>query len=214
MKFKVKKRRLEAGDELGVDWERFADGCAWRLKRKRDFADVDPTLAMEAAANAAERMGKAVQAVRDRHFPDRYIWVQFVDGRIRTGEPCACGSRRLLRVHPHFLRCPACGSTLLETSAEEEYESRSAYRLRKLDDVHLMRLERSGDRDIYRGYAERDGQPVVVFAEFEVRGGEPLSREIAYERVVKVETLPFDGLSDLFDLSALRSGARDWDLVL
>lgn len=29
-------------DDLGADWERWADGRAFRLKRKRDFADVDP----------------------------------------------------------------------------------------------------------------------------------------------------------------------------
>jgi hypothetical protein len=216
MKFKVKKRQLEEGDELGVDWDRWADGRARRLKRKRDFGDVETSLAIEAATNAANRMGKALHAIRDRQLPEKYIWVQFADGRIQPGEPCSCGSRRLYRLHPHFVRCSACRALLLWSSGDtEEYESRPAFRLTRLTGVHLARMERSGDRDLYRGYAEKDGTPVVVLAEFRVEGGEELSSEHAFERVEKVEFLPFDGLSDLFDLSALRGGGRsDWDLVL
>jgi DNA-directed RNA polymerase subunit RPC12/RpoP len=219
MKFRIAKRTLEAGDELGVDWERWANGQAWRLKRKRDFGDVDPSIAMEAAGNAADRMGKAVLSVRDRHFPKKYVWVQFADDRIRAGNPCPCGSRRLLGLHPNFVRCPECGAMLLvqTSSGAEEYESRPAFRLGRLKGVHLAWLERVENRDVYRGYGDKEGAPVVVIAEFRVEGDgdEELSAEHAFERVEKVQVLPFDRLSDVFDVSALRNDARaDWDLVL
>jgi hypothetical protein len=216
VKIKAKRLQLETGDELGVEWERWADGRAWRLKRKRDYGDVDPGVAMEAAVNAANRMGKAVRTVRDRYFPQKYFWVQFADGAVRAGEPCGlCGGRRLFRLHPHFLRCAQCGRMLLETdSDDEEDNARAAARLRNLTNVRLVLLERSGELDAYRGCAESDGQPVVVFADFRVEGGEPLGPEEAFERVAKLRIVPYDILSDLFDISALRNGSRDWDLAL
>jgi len=214
VKVKTKKRQLDVGDELGVDWERWADGRAHRLKRKRHFGDVEPRLAMEAAANAAQRMGKAVQAVRDRHFPDKAIWVQFADGRIKSGSPCACGSRKLYRLHPRFLRCPQCGSTLLETATDvDEFESQPALKLRRLTGVHLARMERQGDRDVYRGFAELDGQPLLLIAEFRVEGGDRITPDEAFQRIERLDRLPLERFSDLFDVSALRGGAPDWDLV-
>jgi hypothetical protein len=216
VKVKAKKRQLKAQDELGVDWERWADGRAWRLKRKRHFGDVDPSMAMEAAANAARRMGKAVQTTRDRMFPEKCIWVQFADGRIRTGDPCECGSRRLYRLHPNFLRCPQCHRFLLETEStdDDEFGSRASVRLKKMTGVHLARLERSGDNDLYRGFGEQDGQAVVVLAEFRAVEEEPVTPIDAYDRIVKLQWLPFDGFSDVFDVSALRGNAPEWDLVL
>ena len=216
MKVKAKRRLLEAQDELGVDWERWADGRAWRLKRNRHYGDVDPTMAMEAAANAARRMGKAVQTTRDRMFPEKAIWVQFADGRIRTGDPCECGSRRLYRLHPNFLRCPQCHKLLLESDSTDdgEFGTRASFRLRKMTGVHLTRFERTGDNDLYRGFGESEGKPVVVLAEFRAAEQDPVTPVDAYDRIVKLQSLPFDGFSDLFDLSALRGDAPEWDLVL
>src|SRR5439155_20421526 len=81
------------GDDLGADWERWADGRAHRLKRKRHFADVDPGLARDAAEAAAARMGKAVRTTRDKMMPEKYMWVQFADHCVGPGEPCPCGIR-------------------------------------------------------------------------------------------------------------------------
>ena len=214
MKVKAKKRQLEVGDELGVDWERWADGRPWRLKRNRHFGDVDPRLAIEAAANAARRMGKAVQAVRDRHFPDKAIWVQFADGRIATGSPCHCGSRRLYRLHPRFLRCEACDSTLLEVANDvDEFEPQPAVKLRRLTGVHLAWLERTEDRDVYRGYGELDGTPLFLIAEFRVESGQPLNTEEAFRRIERLDRIPLERFSDLFEVSTLRGSAPEWDLV-
>ena len=44
---------------------------------------------------------------RVRRF-DHYAWVQFVDHEVMVGDPCPCGSRRLVRTHPRFARCPRC----------------------------------------------------------------------------------------------------------
>jgi DNA-directed RNA polymerase subunit RPC12/RpoP len=112
----VKVRNLAEDDDLGLPWEKWADGMPHRLKRKRDFPDIDPDIVREAAKNAARRMGKAVQAQQDkmtRNGATKYVWVQFADYEVRIGEPCKCGSRRLLRVHPFFARCAACDARIL-----------------------------------------------------------------------------------------------------
>ncbi len=182
---KVRKRKLQVGDELGVEWERWADGQAWRLKRKQ--------------------------------FPEKYIWLQFADGKIRAGEPCPCGSRRLLRLHTHFVKCPECGAMLLQGQPgdADETDSRPALRLGQVKGLHLARLGRTGDVDVYRGYGEKDVGPVLVLAEFRVDGAEQeLSPENALERADRVVTIPLEQLSDLFDISAFSdSAASHWDLV-
>lgn len=217
VKTKVKERELAVGDELGVDWERWANGQAWRLKRKRDFGDVDPRLAIEAAKNAAARMGKGVKAIPDRQFPLKYIWVQFADGKLRAGEPCPCGSRRLLRLHTHFVKCPECGSMHLQGQPgdADETDSRPALRLRQVTDLHLARLGRWDDRDVYRGYGEKDVGRVFVLAEFRVDEANPeLTAENFLERAVRVVIVPLEQLSDLLDVSAFSDGAgAHWDIV-
>jgi hypothetical protein len=217
VKVKVKKRELEVGDELGVEWERWADGQAWRLKRKRDFGDVDPGLAIEAAKNAAARMGRGVKAIRDRQFPEKYVWVQFADGKLRAGEPCPCGSRRLLRLHTHFVKCPECGLMHLQGQPgdADETDSRPALRLRQVEDLHLARLGRWGDRDVYRGYGDKDAGPVFVLAEFRLDEADPeLTSENFLERADRVVIVPLEQLSDLFDVSAFSPGAgTKWDII-
>jgi hypothetical protein len=217
MKFRVLKRTLDPGDDLGADWSRWANGQAWRLKRKRDYADVGPRVAMEAAGNAADRMGKVVLTVRDRYSPEKHIWVQFADDRIRPGSPCRCGSRKLLALHPNFLRCPQCGSLLLKGGGDDdEYESRPAYRLRQLQGIHLAWRERIDDIDIYRGYADKEGTPMIVIARFRVIDHEQVTADKAFELVHRVEIVPYDRLSDLLDLSALKNETTPggWDLIL
>lgn len=225
---KVRQRRApvpevdELGAELGVDWAQWADGRAFRLKRKRDFPNVDPGLARTAAAHGAERMGKVVQSVRDKQFPEKFIWVQFADHEIHIGDPCPCGSRRLLRLHTHFARCPECRSQLLllAPSLDEddavEVGSQKGSVLKELTDVRLDRLDRSGDAELYRGYGRQEtGDPVLLLVEVRAEPGEELSPEEALDRVQKVKKVPFEMLSDLLDVSTfLARDESDWDLVL
>jgi len=214
------KRKLPEGEELGVEWERWADGRAWRLKRGRDFGDVHPELARRAAKNAARRMGKVVQTVRDRIDGERYTWVQFADYEIPLGAPCPCGGRRLYRLHTYFARCAACGAQLLLTRASvsaggEEAEDEAAAGLRDLSEVHLERVERTGDREIYRGYGRSGEAPVLVIAEFHAEEGEPLLAEEAADRLASLQVVPFTRLGPLVDVSSLWSRAEsEWDLVL
>src|SRR5437764_617 len=101
-------------EDLGVDWSRWDDGRAHRLKRRRDFPNVDPGHARKAAEFAAHGMGRAIRTTRDKRIPDKLIWIQFADGYIEAGAACPrCGSRRLLRLHADFIRCPSCKAQLL-----------------------------------------------------------------------------------------------------
>jgi hypothetical protein len=228
----VKKLYLDEGDELGLPWDRWADGLPHRLKRKRDFGDIDPELVREAAKNAAKRMGKAVQALPDRMThtsASKYVWIQFADHEIRIGEPCKCGGRQLMRYHPFFARCTRCdaqlllapktaaGSEAIESTDDDEdpdEQLRPDELLRELDDVHLARLERSGDRETYRGYARLGETPVLVIAQFRARPGEALAAEQVFDRVAAVEALPLRQLAGLLDTSVLMHPTTAWDLVL
>jgi hypothetical protein len=204
--------------DLGVDWARWADGRAWRLKRKRDFPDVNPGRARDAAEYAADRMGKGVQTTRDQHFPTKYVWVQFADHIVKPGNPCPCGSQRILRVHTHFGRCPECkAQILLRSSSDDDDESRPVARLSALTDVHLQRFDRDQehDRDVYRGYGQKAGAAVLVVAEFHVEDGEELTPAEAFDRVQKVKVFSLEQFEGLVDASSLlKRSPRDWDLVL
>ena len=116
------KQRLAEGDELGVPWEKFADGLPHRLKRNRDFPDMNPKAVRQAARNAAKRMDKAVQVLPDRMGKNRskFLWVQFADYEIALGEPCRCGGRRILRLHEFFGRCAACNALILFASTDTD----------------------------------------------------------------------------------------------
>lgn len=202
--------------DVDVDWTRYADGRAWRLKRKSDFADVDPGRAREAAEDAAEKMGKAALTVRDKAFPDKFIWVQFADHKVKIGQPCPCGSRRLLRVHENFARCPQCRAQILLTKNEDETrESRAVRVLRELRDVRLAKRGRTGDLDLFRGVADQDGEPVFLIAQIRTDDGEELTRELVYERIVAIDVVPFAELDGVADPSTLeRMGDRGWDILL
>lgn len=216
--------------ELGLPWERWADGLPHRLKRKRDFGDIHPELVRRAAKIAAKRMGKAVQAMPDKMIPEnanKYVWVQFADYEIRVGEPCKCGGRRLLRVHPFFARCTQCGAQLLlappkrgagaegvESADNEDDEDRSepGDLLRELSDIHLARLERVDDCEIYRGYGRLEDTPVLVIAHFRAAAG-GLEPEQAFDGVAAVQVLPLRQLAGLLDTSTLMDPNAEWDLI-
>lgn len=229
----MRKSYLAEGDELGLPWERWSDGLPHRLKRKRDFGDIDPELVRAAAKNAAKRMGKAVQAQPDRIMADgksKYVWVQFFDHEIRIGDPCKCGGRNLLRLHPLFARCTQCGAQLLlapkrneeaegiesadEDDEDEDGRPQPADVLRELTDVHLARLERTGDRETYRGYCRLGKTPMLLIAQFRAEPGERLAAKDAFDRVAAVQVLPLRQLGGLLDASALTNPNAEWDLIL
>ena len=218
-------------EDLGVDWSRWSDGRAYRLKKKRDFPNVDPGHARTACEHAAAEMGKVAHTVRDKMVPGKLIWVQFADFEIREGEPCPrCGSRRILRLHAGFARCPQCNAQLilsqqgLESVLDEDagaaddtprVRQKFVDRLQALSQVHLERSADTGEAELYNGYGvQEDGSLVLVLAEFGP-GEEELSPENMFERLTLAKVLPahlFDGLVDFEDLAA--KPESDWDLIL
>jgi hypothetical protein len=230
----MKSRALiESNDDLGLPWEQWADGVPHLLKRKRDFGDYDPELVRQAAKVAAKRMGKGVQAVLDRMsgrkgVPSRAIWVQFTDAEIRVGEPCPCGGRRLLRIHPSFARCAVCDNLLLlsppkvrrdsfededeDEEIEEEIHDPAAI-LRTLTEVHLSRLEHVEDRETYRGYARRSDEPVLLLVQFRADPGERFAPDDVLARVAAVQIVPLHHLEGMIERDALLSPGAAWDLV-
>jgi DNA-directed RNA polymerase subunit RPC12/RpoP len=207
------KPTLPEGEELGADWERWArDSRPHRLKRKRDFDDVDPAAVKVAAQNGAARLGKAVHVFSDPFFPDKFVWVQFADHPVVTGRPCPCGSRRLLRLHNHFARCPACGAQLL---LKDQNESEHLLALRELTDVHLERHEtEDGKRDLFRGYGRKDGMLVLVIAEFRRERHEELTAANVYDHIQKTKVLRFQHLEGFIEADPLlERDESDWDLV-
>jgi hypothetical protein len=218
----LKPTLIAADEELGIDWERMADGRAWRLKRRRDYPrDVQPRAVREAANNAARRMGKVVQTLAD----GRDVWVQFSDHKIRLGDPCPCGNRRLHRVHALFVHCDGCGAQLeLERSSvfspddgadPTETEREAEVTLAELTDVRLDRIDGSGDRDLYRGYGRNGDQAVFVLVEFRVEPGEQLTADEAPDRATSVQAIPFEHLDGLADADSLLTRPESaWDLLL
>ena len=98
-------------EDLGVDWSRWADGRAYRLKRKKDFPNISPGHARTAAEHAAVKMGKVARTVRDKMIPEKLIWIQFADGEVGAGQPCPrCGTTLVLRHggEKEMNFCPAC----------------------------------------------------------------------------------------------------------
>jgi len=216
-------------DDLGVDWARWSDGRAFRLKRKRDFPNVDPGIARSACELAAARMGKAVRTARDRRVPTKLIWVQFADAYVKDGSPCPrCGSRQLFRLHADFLRCPQCHAQLILSAqgldALDEGEGgtlgprareRFGSRLKALESLHLDHAGQTETTEIYNGFGMAEETPVIVLAEFDHLDGEELTALNMYERVARVRVFPAELFGGLVNVTALRSRPdSDWDLVL
>lgn len=215
--------------DLGVDWSKWSDGRAFRLKRKRDFPNIDPGIAREACELAAHRMGKAVRTARDRRVPSKLLWIQFADAYVREGQPCPkCGSRKLYRLHANFTRCVQCNAQLIISAAGlDSYEDdtgtvgprareRAGGKIKALENVRLERAGESASSEVYNGYGLSDGTPVIILAEFEKdEGGQELSTRNMFERVSRVKLFPADSMAALVDVGRLTN--RDdstWDLVL
>jgi len=203
-------------DDFGVDWERWADGRAFRLKRKRDFPDTEPGKARNAAEAAAARMGKVVLTTRDKQLPRKFVWVQFADAKIKVGDPCPkCGSTHLLRVHRMYARCSDCKAFLqLAIGATQEKAPRAERTLRELTHIRLASRGLENDAYVYRGYAQLEDSPVFVLAHFSVKDEEgPVTAEDAFDRVTNVQVIPYEQLDDFADTAALER-AGGWDLEL
>jgi hypothetical protein len=210
----MKKRLLEEGDELGLDWDRWADGHPHQLHRKRHLGGHPTHIVREAARNAAIKRGKVVQTLNYYGV----FWVQFSDYRIRSGEPCPCGGRELVQLHPLYLRCTSCNAQLeLQASTIFDESGEEPSPLDDFSDIHLHYLEPSPTGDVYRGYAsDTNGSDVLLFVEFKRRrdaGGGPLTTENARERVFSLRAVPLEELEGLIDPRSL-TGRSDWDLVL
>jgi len=99
----------------GTSWEALAaDQRPHRLKAGKHFRGEVRALQRE-AVEAAKRLDLAVRTLRDEFGrKNNYVWVQFADAVVPRGEPCPrCSSRRLHRVHEHYVRCPTCGARLI-----------------------------------------------------------------------------------------------------
>jgi hypothetical protein len=116
----VKRQRTDENDDLGLPWDKLADGLPHRLKRKRDFPNADQKAVQKAATKAAKKMEKVVRVVPDKMSRNRddFLWVQFADYQINLGEPCRCGGRQILRFHEYFGRCVACNAQLILVSPD------------------------------------------------------------------------------------------------
>jgi ribosomal protein S27AE len=220
-------------EDLGVDWSRWSDGRAYRLKRKKDFPNVNPGLARTACEEAATKMGKVARTVRDKMVPEKLIWVQFADAEIRIGEPCPrCGSRRILNLHADMARCPQCQAQLLlsneglealdededqddgeveatEEMTEEEAQAvsrktKSERLLHSLQNVHLQRSGEAGPNELYSGWAEDEGGRIILLAEFAPSPhGEELSLDNMDERILLAKKIPAHLLEGLVDVNEL-----------
>jgi ribosomal protein S27AE len=220
-------------EDLGVDWSRWADGRTYRLKRKKDFPNVNPSRARTAAEKAAVQMGKVVRTTRDKMIPEKLIWIQFADGEVGAGQPCPrCGSRRLLNLHADFVRCPSCHAQLLLVNQgleaidgeDDGVETLSptkraqiSTRLRSLESLHLrLSGEPDNRHELYTGWGEKDGSRFIVLAELDPsEDGDDVSAETIEPRIRELKVLPahlFEGLVNVDEL-AVRPDA-DWDLIL
>lgn len=94
----------------GHTWDEYTDGRVWRLKRGRHFKG-DLRVAANECTEHAREIGRAVRILRDDFHKIAYLWVQFTDYEIPIGAPCPrCGSRKVVRTHEHFGRCPVCSA--------------------------------------------------------------------------------------------------------
>jgi hypothetical protein len=221
---KAKQSLLATGEVLEIDWTPWLDGRAHRLTRKRHFPDIDPDIAAAAAEAAAVELGKAVATSKDRFVPERYFWLQFADHKVGPGEPCPCGSRRLVRLHSNFARCPQCDAQLLlsdeiEDAGDPKVRGRAVRTLRRVANVRLERRTRTSKRELYRGYGFQDGAPVLLFVEFSVED-EPLTATNAPDRVVATRVIRLSELDGLMGVASVGVASLwgehepQWDLVL
>jgi hypothetical protein len=104
----------------GISWEGLADGQLHRLNRGVDYRGDDEA-ARQAAEQAAIEIKRSVRVLREPMGRHTYLWLQFYDGDILTGEACPqCGCAELVRVHQLYVECPSCRSLLLVADLPED----------------------------------------------------------------------------------------------
>ena len=102
----------QAATYSDLDWRAWLDGRPRRLKRGKHYIG-DPKAVIRRARAAAAELGRTAVESRDSQGKYEYLWIQFVDGEVRPGDPCPrCGGIALEKAQKHFLRCLHCGSTL------------------------------------------------------------------------------------------------------
>src|SRR3712207_9105590 len=98
----------------GLTWEQLADGRVWRLKGGKHFARGGMEAVKQEALMAGAALNRAVVTLRDDLGKWQYLWVQFAASEIAPGAPCPrCRERDVVRVHPRFAPCEACGAPLI-----------------------------------------------------------------------------------------------------
>lgn len=106
--------------EAIADWEDLLDGRLRRFRRGKHYRGDGNGIVKE-ARRAAQDLGKQAVAYRDRVGPLEMVWVQFMDGSIRIGDPCPrCGSATMHRKQRYFLVCPSCHARYDLASADKQ----------------------------------------------------------------------------------------------
>jgi hypothetical protein len=101
-------------------WEELVDGRLRRFRRGKHYRGDGNAIVKEARA-AAQDLDKQAVAYRDRIGPLETVWVQFMDGSIRVGDPCPrCGSTTMHRKQRYFLVCPSCHARYDLASADKQ----------------------------------------------------------------------------------------------
>jgi hypothetical protein len=193
-----------------MTWGQVADGRVWRLKRGHQFQG-DVRLVTAEAIQVAHDQSRGVRVVRDELGTQQYLWVQFADQELRLGDPCRCGSRRIVRTHEHFGRCPACRATMTFRGSTAGIAKMAAPKapkddLRRFTDVELRQYEEPDDRERWCGHGiSPTGEAVLMLVDYPLgpdgkRVDNPLRPG---EPVYKLRTWPVDPFGAAIDLSLL-----------
>jgi hypothetical protein len=220
--------RPEPADADGIAWERLSDGRVWRLKRGQHYHEDSKSL--ERAAEAAGlRMGKTARLALERipriRYWDEYAWVQFADHDVPIGSPCPCGSHELIRTHPKFARCPACGALLNLSSPREEREDEAGrvkaitrgkelrfrlderFPLSAYSEIRFVASERRPGRERLYGCAmDPMGMPVLVWVQYALDDGERARGPDGEPLEPDVHRWPVAPFSALIDVRRLEEG--------
>lgn len=228
---------MRRGRRTDHDLTRFADGRVWRLKRDRDFAG-SPRAFRQSARTLAADMGKVVSVIPDKLRPDRFVWVQFGDHSVSAGEPCVCGSTKLVRLHRHWARCADCGrlldvvpaepevrtdddASLAVTEAEDVAPSQGkrvkVTRLDELRDVRLFRHSFTSGVERCYGFGLRpEGTRVLISVSFPLEDGSRIpDDEVPDEWRHRFTFVPLDAYEALLEGTDLEDGVPvSWKMEL
>jgi hypothetical protein len=229
-------RRREVPFGLDQDWSRFDDRKVHYLRRGRHF-EVESSVLAKAAKEGGRALGKVprvvVEDIPRMGYWDSTLYIQYFDTEIPIGDPCTCGSRRLIRNHPQSARCPECGRILLMVEPPPERLMRpdspdapdaptspapvaqglrlarrkddERFGLREYTQLNWVWHQRKGTLQRYYATAiDPFGMPALIWAEAPVGSGrDPLQ---APPHLVSVYRWPAAPFSDLIDVAAIERG--------